>query len=457
MIMPVSRNTIAGVLLLAAVVGGCRCPSGGCLPATPTAPCNPDPTYADAEPPELVRLTPDGYRGTSIAPLPAPGETYETFTVAQCQCQAATNCNTANLVELERHWAQVIIECDSKYVARNQCLFRDLLALHATDLRNDAAGDALVAYYRLAGLEAQNYYLERAIEETRLSLDRADEITESGLPVDIDRSDIAANLYDLEDRQLQLQLKRLQLNGQIKKLVGCTLDDDSFLWPRIDWTPDLAPVDVDAEVAEGISTRYDLRGLQLLHCNLEKRTLRVARGVLKAADSTLGAVEPTEGWVHRVRCWNCYDSELPVRCRQLAMLFTDTEELAIGEIKSTAYEVTMQQNRVALARQAVVERREQLYRVTAKRDVDDTTAFEITQLRAKLYEAEGQLIAQIVGLRSAQTRLKQAKGLLALECGFCPTLCTEGCCNGPCTQCQPPTCCPRTCECKKCQRVMSSH
>ena len=199
-----------------------------------------------------MRLVPDCSEGAcGIAPLPAWAETYQTLSVQDCQCRAATNCATANMVELERHWAQVIIECDSKYVALNQCLFRDLLALHATDLRNDAAGNALVAYYQLAGLEAQSFYLEQAIDETQLALGRADEVTESGLPGEIDRSEIAANLYELQDRRAQLQLKRLQLNGQLKKLLDCPLADDSLLWPRIDWQPDLAPLDVDAEVAEG--------------------------------------------------------------------------------------------------------------------------------------------------------------------------------------------------------------
>lgn len=428
------------------------------MPATPASPCRLQSTYADAGPPELMRLVPDCSDGRcGIEPLPTTSEHYMTLTPADCQCRAAANCNTANLVELERHWAQVIIECDSKYVARNQCLFRDLLALHATDLRNNAAGDAMVAYYQLAGLEAQSFYLDRGIDEMRIALDRADEVTESGLGVDIDRSEIASNLFELEDRRLQLQLKRLQLNGQLKKLLACTLNDDTLLWPRIDWSPEFTPLDIDAEVAEGVTTRPYLRALQLLHCNLEQSTLRVARGVLAAADGTLGAVEPTEGWVHKVRCFPCNKSELPIRCRQIALLYADTEELVTGEIKSSAYEVLMQQNRVAIARQAVAERREQLYRITAKRDVADTTAFELTEIRNKLYEAEGQLIAQVSALRAAEVRLKQAKGLLALECGYCPRLCTEGCCNGPCTQCQAPTCCPRTCECEKCRRLMEKH
>ncbi|MBX3425014.1 MAG: TolC family protein [Pirellulales bacterium] len=452
--MSVPQNAVIPILLAAAIVTGCKCPNGGCVPATPTIPCRQELGFADGEPPELARLVPECATETCIVtPLPTPSETYMVLAPDECQCTAAANCNTANMIELERHWAKVIIECDSKYVARNQCLFRDLLSLHAIDLRNKAAADALTAYYQLAGLEAQSFFLDRAIDESRTSLERAEEIEKSGLPISVNRGDVAASYYDLLDRRVQLQLQRLQLNGQVKKLVGCPVEEQPFVWPRIDWRPDLTPRDPADDVAEGLATRYDLRGLYLLHCNLERRTLRVARGVLQMADGTLGAVEPTEGLVHRLRCLNCYESELPIRCRQVAMLLTDTENLAIGEIKGASYEIASQQQRVLYARQRVAQRREQLYRLTAKRDVDDSSALEISQARTLLYEAEGELVARVTALKLAETQLKRAQGVLALECGFAPSLCTEGCCNGPCTQCQPPTCCPDRCPCSRCKNL----
>ena len=81
----------------------------------------------------------------------------------------------------------------------------------------------------------------------------------------------------------------------------------------------MAPVDVEVELAEGLATRSDLRGIGLVVCQLEKTTLPVARGVLNFAEATVGTIEPQDGIIHAIRCFRCNETELPVRCRQLAL------------------------------------------------------------------------------------------------------------------------------------------
>src|SRR5690606_34634489 len=112
---------------------------------------------AESEPPALMDLV---FEEEELLPLPAPAETYQLLDAATCQCSAAKNSAVANMVELERYWAKVVIECDSKRVRENYCLDRDLLSLHACSIRNAAAASALTAFYQLAGLEAQQHYLD---------------------------------------------------------------------------------------------------------------------------------------------------------------------------------------------------------------------------------------------------------------------------------------------------------
>jgi hypothetical protein len=377
---------------------------------------------------------------------------YHLLTPADCQCRAATNANTANLVELEEHWASVIIECDSRYVRRNVCLQRDLLELHAADVRNKAAATALETYYQLAALEARRHYLDMAIDETTKSVERAAKLDEAGTAEDIDREELAVRLSELQDQSLQLEFARIQLNGQLQKFIGCPVSEYHFIWPVVDWTPELAPLDAEAELAAGLPNRFDLRGISLVLCNLERSTLRVARGVLGVADSTLGSVEPTPGVLHRLRCLRCRTHEVDVRCRQLALLYSDTEQIATAEIKSAVYQVALQQHRVVQARQAVEDRRTGLYSLEAKRDLDDTPVFKISQARARLYDAESDLIEQVASLKIAQSRLSKAQAALAAQCGFFPHLCCEGSCNGHCMRCQARTCAPGElpCRCEKC-------
>ena len=184
-------------------LAGCACPSGGCsVPRTPCAPCVDQLTVPEETQPTFATLA----SADLLVPLPAPTETYQSLDAATCQCRAATNTTRANLVELERHWAKVVLECDTKNVRKNLCLDRDLLALRATGLRNEAAGSALRSFYRLAGLEVQKNYLQQGIEESRLTLSRIDKLRAKGieLPSEIDRSTIVGQLAELEDQKLQL-------------------------------------------------------------------------------------------------------------------------------------------------------------------------------------------------------------------------------------------------------------
>lgn len=413
--------TIIGLAILSASATGCRCASTGRLPCIPTAPCAYEQAVAEETPPDLFEMVPEHRDDDGgLAVLPAPGETYQLLDAATCQCNAATNANLANLVELERHWAQIIIECDTRNVRKNLCLERDLLALHATDARNKAAGSALEAFYQLASLEARSRYLAKALEETRRSLQRAEKLHEKGLPLEIDRSEISASLSQLEDRGLQLDYLRIQLNGQLQKMLNCPLSEQAFFWPSIDWLPDLAPVDADVQVAAGLGNRSDIRGLQLTICRLEKTTLPVARGVVGVADGTLGSVEKVDGLIHSLRCFRCTEGEVPIRRRQLALLLTDTEQLATAEIKASVHEITLQQQRVVLARKVVEQRRQRLHELIAKRDAEDVSIFEISKGRARWYEAESELIQQVAQLKIARVRLRKAQGMLATECDFAP-------------------------------------
>lgn len=425
---------LAAFLPFSLIVTGCACPRGGCgVPRTPCAPCINDLSTPEQELPSFVELT----SAETIVPLPAPTETYELLDAMTCQCRAATNLTAANLVELERYWAKIVISCDTKNVRENLCLDRDLLALRSTGLRNEAAGAALRSFYQLAGLETQKHYLQMGIDEARLTLDRIDRMEAKGieLPAKVDRSGILDQIAELEDKKLELDFLRIQLNGQLQKLTGCPLDEYTFYWPDIDWQPDLMPVDVECELVEGLSTRADLRGLNLVLCQLEKRTLPVARGVLKFAESTIGTVEPQDGVIHWLRCRTCNDTEVHVRCRQLALFYTDTKQTAIAEIKGAAYQIGLQQQRVVSAQSLVEQLENEVRGLEETRDVDDISIFEISNTKARIFTAKSKLLEQVVGLKVARVALREAQGKLAIECGFCPTLCLEGCCDGACVRC----------------------
>jgi len=431
---------LIAVVSLSVVLTGCACPSGGCgVPSTPCLPCVNKCIVPDGQLPDFVELG----SAETLMPLPAPTQTYQWIDAATCQCRAATNMPQANLVELERHWAKIVIECDTKNVGKNLRLNRDLLSLRAAGLRNEAASTALKAFYQLAGIEVQKDYLQLGVKQSRLTLDRIDKLQSGGieLPSNVDRSLVVSQLVELEDQKLQLDFLRIQLNGQLQKLMGCSLDEYTFFWPHLDWEPDLEPVGVEAELATGLATRSDLRGLGWVLCHLEKNTLPVARGVLKFAESTVGTVEPQEGPIHWLRCFRCNEAELPLRCRQLALFYSDTERGATAEIKSAAYKIGLQQQRVVVAQRFVLELQDRLRALEETRDIEGISIFEISSARARIYKAQSKQMQRVVELQIAHVSLRQTQGMLAVECGFSPRLCCEGCCNSARCRCDKKACC----------------
>lgn len=441
---------IRPVLLITIAVwtGGCRCPTPCCVPATPVAPCSFQEALPASEPPDVASLVGqlceaelcEGYSCERPSRLPSHGESYDLLDAKTCQCNACTNATVANLTDLERHWASVLICCEEGAVEEAICLTRNLLTLQSAEHRNQAAGSALTTYYLLAAAEVQDDYLERGIAEVTSTLERVDSLEQASLPApeEIDRGGLMSRRTQLLDQRQQLKLARIQLNGQLKRLLGCPIETQRLFWPQVDWTPCLEPLDFDAVVYEGLLSRTDVRTVQLVRCKLSRATLPVARAVLKVADSTLGTVEPAPGIIHQIRCGECEKQEIPIRCRQLTLLANETQRVATAKIKSAAFKVMIQQDRVRLAKEAVDSTRMRLAELEKMRDAKNKSVFQISASRVRVFEAEAELVKQIADLKVAEVALRQERGDLCIECGYQPSLCGEFCCTG---------CCGRHCGC----------
>ncbi|MCA9241741.1 MAG: hypothetical protein KDA37_16135, partial [Planctomycetales bacterium] len=343
------------LLTLAALMGGCKCPSTRCAPCARVAPCAYERSVAVWETPDLTQQAMSADDSLFLFPcqLPSPEDTYHLIDASACQCNAAMNAKVPYLLELEQHWAGVLIDCESEAVRKALCLTRDLLVLREAELRNKAAGAALTSFYLLGGVEVQLLYAQRGIDEAQVTLDRIDALTAKGLqaPEVVDRADLASRLNDLQDAKLQLDLTRVQLNGQLKKLLDCPLNlHDNFL-PQVDWRCEFSTPDYDTLAAEGIAHRSDVRSVRLAACRLEKATVPVSRAVLAVADTALGTVEPQGrlGVCRLIRCGCCYEQEESIRRRQLCALLAEARGVAEAKIKAAAYQVVSQQQRVALA------------------------------------------------------------------------------------------------------------
>ncbi|TWT66775.1 hypothetical protein Pla123a_46640 [Posidoniimonas polymericola] len=427
--MNLRRDSLPTLLIAATLLAGCRCPSSSRTPCANVAPCVYEQTAPLHHAPDLTELASIDRDALFLFPcqLPSPSDEYRLIDAPTAGCNAARNARVAYMLDLEQHWASILIDCDTDAVQKALCLTRDLLKLREADVRNAAAGSALTTFYMLAGAETQLTYVRRGVEEARATLRRIDALRQKGLevPAEVNRAEVAQMLAGLEDQELQLSLARIQLNGQLMRLLGCPLNENGMFQPSVDWSCQLSNPDFEALAADGLAHRSDVRSVRLAACRLEKATLPVARAVLAVADPALGSVEPQSGLCHLIRCSCCYDQEEPIRRRQLRTLLAESREAAIAKIKGAAFQVAIQQQRVAVARQAVLDRRGDLRSLEKLRDVNDTSIFEISTARGRVFTAEATLVEQVVELKVAEVALRQEQGLLADECGLGAHLCCE--------------------------------
>lgn len=425
--MLVRNLSLVSIVLGVWAWAGCRCPSQNCVPSTAKVACPAELTLATELAPDVTALA------HSVARLPSPTEEYRLLDEYECQCTSVANAYLGNLLQLEQHLAAVFAECESSKARRNLTLQRNLLGLYSADKRGLAASNAMVAFYYLTELEAAVPHLDHVIQETTYAARRANLLTEQDLAPTIDPTDYDRQLLQLLDRQTELNVRRLELNGHLQRLLGCTLPTDTFFWPHVANVIEYEPVDVDAAVAVGLATRQDLRMIRLVMCNLDKDTLPVVQAFLGAVDGALGTATVQDGCIHRLRCIACSDHEVPVRCRQLRILLDDAERAATTAIRLAAFETQAHYERIIIAKQTVDSWRERVERLKAKRAVEDTSVFEITTALNELSQAEIDLVHHITQLRLARLALRQAQGLLPGECGYAPVICCPptrdgGCC-----------------------------
>jgi predicted secreted protein len=424
MIMAIRDLRLVTIVLCGAMLTGCRCASQHCVPSTAKLACPAERTLATATTPDISAVE------AVVERLPSPDEEYRLLDEHTCQCTAAGNAYLANMLRLEQHLATMFAECESARTSRNLTLQRNLLALYAADKRGLAASNAMLAFYYLNELETAIPYLDRVIEETSDAQQRAAKLTGQDLAPTLDPTDFERQLLELRDRRAELDLRRLELNGQLQRQLGCTLATDDFFWPQVSPVVEAEPVDVDAAVAVGLATRQDLRMIRLVICNLEREKLTVVQAFLGAVDGALGTATVQDGTLHRLRCIACSDNEVPVRCRQLKILLDDAERAATVAIRLAAFEVKAHYERIVIAQQKVDSWRARVDRLTAKRAVEDTTVFEISAAQNELYQAEIDVVHHVTQLRLARLALRQAQGLLPGECGYAPVICCPPCDDG---------------------------
>ena len=344
------------------------------------------------------------------------------------QALAVANSQLGNLMELER---QAVAQAAGSFkkAARLAALQQQLLCLRAVHERNQSASQALQALYKLVEVRGNGPTLERNLAQLGRMQDDLRKVKEQGLKVTADRTALTRQQWELQDQQQQLDLGDAQLSEQLRGLIGLNPGEPTRLLPLANLTLAAETIDVDDAVSLGLQTRADLAALQLLLSELDTQTLPAARRGLSQSDPALGVPAPALGALRKFLQGDTAACELEFRRAQLTELLDTREQQVASEIRLAVREIETRLRQSAIAAETLASWQQRISDLKALREVGSATPLEIQQAQLELAAAESVHLKQVIAVRLAEVKLKEAQGLLAAESGYDIGTClAELCC-----------------------------
>jgi hypothetical protein len=411
MLADVRSLTIALSLVL---YGGCACRD--CCPAVGA----PSPLPAlDCRPVDRQPLRPD------VSALPPQGEVLRAggeqklcaLTEQTTQCLAATNATIANLLVQEAEAASAQRKPLHPH-SRESALTSELLRLDATRKRNAAAAAALEAFLRLAEAEAGADGLERRGHELDLMLADISHLQERGLLSVVSKGEIEGQRLELWHRQSELRASILKLNYQLQDLLGVEIVPDARFWPEASLVvTNLAP-DRNEAVNLALANRADLAELRLAAGADARDSVAAARTVLQLSGGGLGTAPQTPsclGLLQRARSTDCEGS---ARSQQMADLLADRTRAARHETLSAVVVLEAGLEQIGMTQARLHVAKEHLKSAEQQQQVTAGAPLNVRKARLDVIGVEQDLLHDVIEWKLALVKLKEAQGLLAVECGY---------------------------------------
>lgn len=375
--------------------------------------------------PDLTRLASfaaldDALKRERSAPV-----VYRNLGARDCQCLAAHASGLGNL--LDKKAAACAGDCAQGHVGKSvtagtvvqQALLRDA----ALEARNQAAGGALVLYFRLAEAEGKLDLLKQSLAELEKALGTGERMKAKGLQVGDDFEVLTRRRVAALDGNIELDLAIERLNVELRSLLKLAPDDESWrIWPDIDWrvVPDV--LDANSAVTLGLEQRPELVLLRRLGASLDRENAALVRGLLGQLNGLLGmscqgSASPFRVLATLLSAPKASDAELEELCRQLQVYRLERERTVAQEIRQDVLTVAARLEQIAVAREEVQAWERRLDELKAKAERGMSTFPERTTVELRRLEAQSTLIEKVVAWHVARVKLSQDQGLLIEGCG----------------------------------------
>jgi hypothetical protein len=333
------------------------------------------------------------------------------------QCLAATHATIANLLIQEA--AAVRAQPADWHVRGGSSLTSELLELEATQKRNTAAGDALEVFLRLVEAEAGVDNLQRRGQAIDSMLDDIARFQQRGLLSPVSKPEIEGQRLELWHKQVELRATVDKLNAQLQELLGVELARDAHFWPETSLAVSPDVPDKDESVSLALANRGDLAALRLAAAADGPEGLVAARAVLRLAGGGLGTPPAqASGSLRLLLHVRASSDESAIRSQQVGELLADRERVVRHETLLAVAMVETRLAQIGLTRRRMQVAGQHLEAAVQQQRLTDGAPWSVRKARLEAFAVEQDLLHDVIEWKLAVVKLKQAEGLLAVECGY---------------------------------------
>jgi hypothetical protein len=342
------------------------------------------------------------------------------------QCLAANNATQANVLNLE---AEAILAGSGplrEHLAGSS-LVAQLMRIEAVDKRNSAAADSLQAFLRLVEAEAGSDNLERRGREIDRTLAEMGQLQDRGMLAPVPKAEVEGQRLELWRRQGELRATIAQLNGQVEQLIGLPLAPGARFWPESSLAVSAEAPDPEVAVGIALANRADLAALRVAASTEGSEAMAADRAILQLAGAGLGGSPARHAcWLPHVRA---ADEESAARHRQVVELLSQRQRAVAQETRLAAMLVATRLVQIGLTRRRLEIAREHSQAMEQQHRLTEGPQIKVRQARLDELAVEQDLLHDVIEWKLAVVKLKQAEGMLAIECGFSAAQCGEARCS----------------------------
>jgi hypothetical protein len=296
-------------------------------------------------------------------------------------------------------------------------LMRLLKGYAADEARNQQAGLALTAYFRLAEARLQIRLVREGIEIAQGVVARAEEMKKRGIPLPEDLTQLRRQHSDVAAEAVKLELLRDRLTEQLRQLADGTLCTEHIGTIEVFHVVD-EPIDEAEAITTAFKYRPDLNLLRAALANLDAKTLPLIHQLMGGFHPLLG--DKVRRCVPLVEC---LPRALPLLAKgelervrgQLEAMLSERERQAASEVRQAVRKIRAgvrlaegARDRDALAGRRLAELEEMAARGLA-------TDGDLPRARRDRVKTRGDVLHEAIEWEVARVELRQAQGLLVRD------------------------------------------